>query len=179
MKNIIYIAIISLFALSAQAFLVVTNPPANVQLAWNASITPGYITYNIYYGTGSGQYSTKVFCGTNLTATIPNLTRGTTYYFAATALDTNGLESSFSNEVNYMPPNPPLPPTMKPVVLLTVQTKSSPTSGQWADAGMNWSVDPNQTQQLYRLQASLETPTAAERIADMKLRVVPPPIPGK
>lgn len=164
--------------LSAQAFIVPTNPPPVVQLAWNASPSPGITNYYMYYGNGSAQYTVKVACGPGLTTTISNLTRGVTYFFAVTANDNRGMESVFSNEVNYTVPNPPLPPTLNPVVALHVQTKTS-VDGQWADAGMEWSIPPNKPEQLFRLQASLETPTAAERIADMKLRVVPPPIPGK
>ena len=42
--------------------------------------------------------------GTNLTVSVSNLVEGTTYYFAATAVDTNGLESDYSTEVSTLIP---------------------------------------------------------------------------
>lgn len=88
---------------------------ATVTLAWNPSAgTNVIVNYRIYYGVVSQTYTNlgNVSVGTNLTATVTNLVRGNTYYFAATATDNNGLESAFSNEVAYRPATPPSPPTV-------------------------------------------------------------------
>lgn len=56
--------------------------------------------YRIYYGTASRNYSSELSvqdAGVT-TAVIENLSPGT-WYFAATALNADGLESSLSNEV--------------------------------------------------------------------------------
>ena len=41
---------------------------------------------------------------------MSNLLNGTTYFFAVTAYDTNGLESDFSTEISYTIPEPPVIP---------------------------------------------------------------------
>jgi hypothetical protein len=55
---------------------------------------------NVYCGLASGVYnSVESVTGTN--TTITGLAAGTTYYFAATAVDALGVESQFSNETSY------------------------------------------------------------------------------
>src|SRR3990170_6234665 len=56
--------------------------------------------YKIYYGTSSGNYSTVITVGNVTTYTITGLTDNITYYFATTAYDSSGNESTFSNEVS-------------------------------------------------------------------------------
>jgi hypothetical protein len=72
-----------------------------VTLAWDPSPTTnsGPITYKVYYGGRSGTYTNSVPAGTNLTASVTGLAAATTYYFVATATDTNKLESDYSTEV--------------------------------------------------------------------------------
>ena len=72
-----------------------------VTLAWDPSPGTDVITnYNLYYGVASGTYTNVAAAGTNTTVTISNLVDGATYYFAATAVDTNSLESAYSTEVS-------------------------------------------------------------------------------
>lgn len=73
----------------------------SVTLAWDASTSSNIVSYAIYYGTASRQYTVKTDVGNVTTATLPNLTPGLTYYFAATAIDASGVESSLSTEVSY------------------------------------------------------------------------------
>ena len=77
---------------------------ATVSLDWNASASDDVVAYNLYYGTTSGNYTAKISFGNVTNVTISDLTAGVTYYFAATAVDTNGNESGFSNETSYIVP---------------------------------------------------------------------------
>jgi hypothetical protein len=72
---------------------------ADVSLAWDASISPDITQYNVYIGNTSGVYGTPITIGNQTTYTVTGLTSGT-YYFAVTALDADGNESDFSNEVS-------------------------------------------------------------------------------
>ena len=72
----------------------------NISLAWDPSSTTNLAGYNIYYGVASLAYTNMVSAGTATSITISNLVEGTTYYFAATAYDTAGLESDYSAEVS-------------------------------------------------------------------------------
>lgn len=163
MKRLIYSCLL-LFAFClpalAQAFLAPNNPLlGTVTVAWDPSPGTNVIArYNIYYGVGSREYTNVVSAGTSTTLTISNLVRGAIYYFAATAVDTFGLESDFSTEVSCTIPAPPQPPGMRPLVILTVQSTSSVSSGQWEDAGMAWSLNPDQASRVFRLSVSCQAP---------------------
>lgn len=74
-----------------------------ITLAWNPSPTPDVTGYSIYYGPATGTYNQVVRVGNTNTATIPDLIVGQTYYFVATAVDSSGLESGYSNEISYTP----------------------------------------------------------------------------
>jgi hypothetical protein len=74
-------------------------PPQSATLAWDSS--PGTnlaANYNVYYGVASATYTNVVAAGINTTVSISNLVAGSTYYFAATAVDTFGMESDYSSE---------------------------------------------------------------------------------
>jgi hypothetical protein len=92
--------------------------PSTVTLAWDLSPTTNGIpnTYKVYWGVATRTYTNSVSAGTNLMVSVTNLARGSTYYFAATALATNGfdtnlLESDFSNEASWASPLPPAIPS--------------------------------------------------------------------
>ncbi len=72
-------------------------------LAWNA-VSGNIAGYNLYYGTASHNYTTKVSAGNSTSATASGLNAGATYYFAVTSYDTSGLESGYSSEVTYAVP---------------------------------------------------------------------------
>jgi hypothetical protein len=80
---------------------------SSVTLAWNASAGGTIAGYRLYLGVASDTYGTMVDVGNTTTATVPSLSPGMTYYFAVTAYDITGLESTFSGEVSYaVPPSP-------------------------------------------------------------------------
>ncbi|TXG78324.1 MAG: fibronectin type III domain-containing protein, partial [Rhodocyclaceae bacterium] len=77
-----------LAAIVLSLLLGVLSMPAfagQASLAWNASASSGVTGYKVHYGTASGTYGTHLDVGNTLSATIPNLTSGATYYFAVTA----------------------------------------------------------------------------------------------
>ena len=87
-------------------------PPPPVVLAWDPSAGTNVIAfYQVYWGVAAHAYTNKVSAGLALSVAVTDLAYSTTYYFAATATDTNGLESLFSNEVfTNTPAPPPVPP---------------------------------------------------------------------
>jgi hypothetical protein len=131
------LCLLSVFSVSsvvAQPFLVPTNPPAYVVLGWDASPDPSVNGYRVYYGVGSRQYTNMVIVGNTNTATVQNLVRGQKYYFAATATTSDGLESDFSNEIDYTPRARPAPPASprKITWAVNIQLDSAPTLiGPW------------------------------------------------
>ena len=74
----------------------------SLTLSWgDSSPDPDLIGYRVYYGTASGEYTNIITTGNVSTATISGLLYGVTYYFAITAVDIDGDESDFSNEISY------------------------------------------------------------------------------
>jgi len=71
----------------------------DVTLQWDPNTETDLAGYKVYYGTGSRSYSAPINIGLQSTYTITGLAAGT-YYFAVTALNRDGLESAFSNEVS-------------------------------------------------------------------------------
>lgn len=93
--------------LAALILLLTTASPggaAEVKLAWDPpSGTP--VGYKVYWGEASrqsataiGNYTNSLDAGRATTATVHGLQIGRTYYFAATAIYSDG-ESVYSNEV--------------------------------------------------------------------------------
>jgi hypothetical protein len=72
----------------------------SVTLAWDASSSPGITHYRLHYGTNAGQYTFTTNVGLVLTKRIA-LPHSGRWFFAATAVDANGLESQFSNAVQW------------------------------------------------------------------------------
>ena len=79
---------------------------ANVTFSWtpphtNSDGTPltDLAGYKVYSGVSSRNYTQNTDVGNVTSYTVTNLSGGTTYYFAVTAYDTSGNQSSFSNEL--------------------------------------------------------------------------------
>jgi len=70
------------------------------------SVSPGnshmadFAGINLYYGSASGDYDTKVDLGTDTSYTLTDLEQGSTWYFAAAAYDSSGNESEKSSEAS-------------------------------------------------------------------------------
>ena len=89
-------------------FCAVATHAQCVTLCWDPSTSPDVVDYRIYFGTNSHHYCGATNAGLNLQHTIvlPNSGR---WFFAATAVDANGNESDFSNEVEKdAKPEPPV-----------------------------------------------------------------------
>lgn len=82
----------------------------SVQLGWDyTNAEPNLAGFYVYQGGSSWNYTNRVLFAGALTrsGTITNVIPGRTYYFAATAITTDNLESDFSNELAYRKPGPP------------------------------------------------------------------------
>ena len=121
----------SLLIASLFAALEASLSAATVTLAWTPSTDTNVVGYNVYYGTASGDYTNLVSTANTSTSVIPNLTEGTTYYFAATAYATDGSESPFSNEANYTVP-----------ITTVVISNSQPTLNAISDLTINQNATP-------------------------------------
>ena len=106
-----------------------------VTLAWRPSADPTVVGYDIYQGTTSGVYTSKLDAGDATNLTISDLVAGTTYYFAATTVDGAGMISPFSNEVSCKVPTnsglavanaPNRPPTLNAISNLTINENAGP-----------------------------------------------------
>ena len=94
---------VTLYSLLAVSFLLLSAQitlASQVTLAWDPSSDPSTSGYKIYYGTSSHNYNTNIDVGNITTYTVTGLSDGQTYYFAVTAHDAQGQESSYSNEVS-------------------------------------------------------------------------------
>jgi hypothetical protein len=160
LRSVLFAVLFAAPTQAATGYLVPSNPPPVVQLTWD--LVPG-MTYNLYYGVGSGAYTNKLAVGLTNYATVTLPGRNATYYFAATAV-ASGLESDFSHEVSFTPAQPPSPPTnMRPPIVLSLQWKPAANDAEWADAGLNWGIWPETPSGLFRLHiAASAKPAAAE-----------------
>lgn len=112
-----FLSIVLLLIAPIIVFAPPTSSLPSVTLAWDQSPDPTVSGYNLYWGTQARTNSVSFYTNSvpvpgvsNTSCTISNLVRGTTYYFAATCVATNGLESLYSAEVSYrtlsLPPAP-------------------------------------------------------------------------
>jgi hypothetical protein len=88
----------------------------------------------VHYGTTSGNYEYIVDVGNTTSCSISGLTEGTTYYLAATAYNTNNVESNISEELVH---------TVESVITNNPPTVSitSPANGASIDSGAIISFD--------------------------------------
>jgi hypothetical protein len=109
-----------IFLLAFALILIISFPKdaqasSGVTLAWDpATDVAGY---RLYCGTASGVYTQTLEVGNTTQTLVSNLVDGQTYFFAVTAYNSGGLESSPSNEVSYQ-----LPPSIGTAATTTVPT---------------------------------------------------------
>jgi PKD repeat protein len=132
-KEAIYAAFIVLF------FLMLIAKPVHagsVTLSWDAPITyedgtplTDLAGYKIYYGTSSGLYSDFINVSNVTTYDITNLINGSTYYFAVTAYDISGSESTYSEEVyTTLENNDTTPPSISGIYVTNITSNGATIS---------------------------------------------------
>ena len=130
----------TLCALFLQCAIVSTAIAAtqSVTVSWDANSEPNVIGYRLFYGTASRVYTNQVDVPGPM-AVASALSEGETYYFAALAYNSDGLQSELSAEISYNvsggPPSPsPTPsatPTPESSGLVNVSTRARvATSGE-------------------------------------------------
>lgn len=72
---------------------------SDVPLVWNPSTSTNISGYRLYLGNAPGTYDAFITLGIRTSYTVTDLEDGT-WYFAVTAIDSNGNESDFSNEIS-------------------------------------------------------------------------------
>lgn len=79
----------------------------SVALSWNPS-TSQVVGYNIYRGTQNGGPYSKLNSSPEpgTAYTDASVLSGTTYYYVATSVDSNNVESTYSNQATAQVPNP-------------------------------------------------------------------------
>jgi hypothetical protein len=118
LTSVLFASLLALVPLSSMAV-------PSVTLAWNASPGTNVAGYHLHCGGLSGNYTNTIDAGSSTTATVSGLTLGATYYFAATAYDSSGLESDFSNEISYTVPAPNAPPTLDALASVTINENAA------------------------------------------------------
>lgn len=120
------------------AFLLVFGFPilfADVTFQWDANTETDLAGYNFYRGTVTGgpyaRLNTTIITTTTYTDTEAELGVGTQYFYVVSALNTNNLESGFSNEAsNYDLGSPPAAPgglhPVPPQIALSTQIETNP-----------------------------------------------------
>lgn len=106
--NVIVVQRVANAAAAGGTCLVNTSTSHSVTLTWVSSTSPNITGYNIYRSSSSSGPFTKlnsaVIAGTSFSDTA--VTAGQTYYYAATAVDSNNLESDYSNVAQAVIPSP-------------------------------------------------------------------------
>jgi cellulose 1,4-beta-cellobiosidase len=72
-----------------------------IKLTWTQSTSPNITNNKVYRSTTSGgPYTLVTSIAAATTYTDTGLTSGTTYYYVVTAVDSNGVESPYSNQAS-------------------------------------------------------------------------------
>lgn len=156
------------------------TPPVtqSVTLAWDPSISTNIVSYIVYYGTSSQNYSSDIVVGDMDTVTISGLANGTTYYFVVVAIDSQGIASPFSNQVTYTTPSTaalllPVPELaggftiyVSGIAGYLYVVQSSTNLANWISVATNaapfYFTDPNATQTPHSFYRTFYLPSSSD-----------------
>jgi hypothetical protein len=90
------------------AITIVAGANHSVLLTWTASPSPAATGYNVYRSNASGTGYSKINSTpvSGLTYSDGTVVDGLTYYYATTAVDSSGDESTYSQEIQIVIPRP-------------------------------------------------------------------------
>jgi hypothetical protein len=71
-----------------------------ITLRWDANTEPDLAFYTVHMGTAAGSYTSRFDVDKTRTSLAIPLPEGKTYHFAATATNSGGLRSGYSNPVS-------------------------------------------------------------------------------
>jgi Fibronectin type III domain len=112
LQHLFMVSLAGVSLLNFSALASAPTPQGSLSLAWDPSPYPGVAGYRFYLGVNSEVYTNVIDVGNQTSITISNLVPGATYFFAVTAYDLTGLESTFSGEIAYtVPSSASLPPS--------------------------------------------------------------------
>lgn len=143
----------------------------SVTLAWDPSPSPGVAAYRVHGGTNTEIDLLVTNAGVSCTQTVAVPFRAR-WFFAATAVDTNGIESKPSNIVSWEAN--PEPPVMhgEPWVRLTPVLERSTNQTDWVEfeAAATWVPATNCTEWFRPLRVDIEAvPRAVTYSGDASL----------
>lgn len=127
---------ISLLVIILAAINISATPPppvvaktGKITLQWNASPTPGVLTYRLYHSTNNVTWGTTYPGITATTFTVTNVPAGSSNWFSVTAVNSDGIESLPSNVVEKPIEAAPAPATGLVSIPVVVQVQSTTNNG--------------------------------------------------
>jgi PKD repeat protein len=94
LRNALALCLLVLLAVATQ------SRAGQLSLAWDASADARVVGYMLSYGSASGNYSSAIDVGNNVSYTVTGLSDGSTLYFAVRAYDAGRNLSAYSNQVS-------------------------------------------------------------------------------
>ena len=112
-------------------------------LGWNVNPEPDIAGYKIHYGLSSRNYTSHSDVGNQTSYLVSNLQDGTKYYFAVTAYNSIGQESTYSTEAVYTPPSPSCTYSISPSARTISASGGSGAVDVASNAGCPWTAVSN------------------------------------
>jgi hypothetical protein len=125
----------ALFSILPLLLALYAHAAPTVSLAWDPSPDADVVNYRLYWGPSSGTYNGSADLGNVTNTVFTQLVPGGHYFFVVTAFNVAGAESDPSNELDYLVPSKPRPPTEFRITQ-SLQAAATPL-GPWSDIGTN------------------------------------------